>query len=70
MINTYVIVFRGPRHLKSYMHFRAVFKRDNTCNYFIINLLYKKGYFKISKKYLLRPDAQQLELLLTSVMLC
>ena len=38
-------------------------------NYFIIHLSYRKGYFKISKIYLLRSDAQTLELLLTSVML-
>ena len=41
----------------------------NTYNHFLIHLSYKMRYFKFPKKYLLRPDGQTLELLLTSVQL-
>ena len=44
--------------------------RGNACHYFLIHLSNKMEYFKISKKYLLRPDGKTLELLLPSVKLC
>ena len=43
--------------------------RGNTCNFFLYIYHIKCDISKITKKYLLRPDDQTLELLLTSVKL-